>query len=159
MTNRLSETLYGPVGDFLVDQWRQIGVTVRHERHAPRAFLEALQRENPPFDAALDFACEYGDEPNLQLARYLSHDRTATNYGQHFDRALDIFYDRQSGEIDRRQRTELTREFERRELRLAYVIPVLWWHRTVVMDRSVRGWRITPSHYVGQDLAEVWLAK
>lgn len=159
LTSRQSETLYGPVGDYLVDQWRHIGVTVRHERHAPRAFLEALQRENPPFDAALDFACEYADEPNLQLARYLSHDRTATNYGQHFDRTLDTLYDRQSGEPDRRKRYELIREFERRALRMAYTIPLLWWHRAVVIDRSVRGWTITPSHYIGQDLADVWLAK
>ncbi|MEQ1775956.1 MAG: ABC transporter substrate-binding protein [Burkholderiales bacterium] len=159
LTNRQSESLYGPVGDFLVDQWRQIGVTVRHERNAPRAFLEALQRENPPFDAALDFACDYADDPNLQLARYLSHDRTATNYGQHFDRTLDSLFDRQSGETDRRKRSELVREFEHRALRLAYVVPVLWWQRTVVMDRNVRGWRITPSHYAGQDLADVWLAR
>jgi len=159
LINRLSDTLYGPVGDFLVAQWRQIGVTVRHEQYSPRAFLETLQRENPPFDAALDFACNYADEPNLQLARYLSHDRTATNYGQHFDRTLDNLFDRQSGEPDRRKRYELLRQFERRALRLAYVVPVLWWQRAVVMDRNVRGWHVTPSHYIGQDLADVWLAK
>ena len=159
LTNRLSETLYGPVGDFLVAQWQQIGVTVRHERHAPREFLNAIARQNPSFDAALDFACDYADEPNLQLARYLSHDRTATNYSQHTDRTLDTLFDRQSGEPDRRKRYELVREFERRALRLAYSVPVLWWHRAVVMDRNVRGWQVTPSHYLGQDLAEVWLAK
>ena len=159
LANRASESLYGPVGDFLVDQWRQIGVTVRHERHEPRSFPDALQRENPPFDAALDFFCDYADEPNLQLARYLSNDRTATNYSRHTDRALDVLYDRQAGEMDRRKRYELIREFERRALRLAYVVPVLWWHRAVVMDRKVRGWNITPSHYLGQDLAEVWLAR
>ena len=159
LTSRTSDTLYGPVGDYLVEQWRQIGVTVRHERHSPRGFLESLQRENPPFDAALDFACDYADEPNLQLARYLSHDRTATNYGQHFDRSLDTLYDRQSAEPDRRKRYELIREFERRALGMAYTVPVLWWHRAVVMDRNVRGWTITPSHYIGQDLADVWLSK
>ena len=158
LANRMSQSLYGPVGDFLVDQWRQIGVSVRHERHEPRAFLEALQRDNPPFDAALDFTCDYADEPNLQLARYLSHDRTTTNYGRHTDRTLDSLYERQTGELDRRKRYELVREFERRALRLAYTVPVLWWGRTVVMDSHVRGWLITPSHYVGQDLADVWLA-
>ena len=159
LTNRLSDTLYGPVGDFLVDQWRQIGVTVRHERLEPRAFVETINREPPAFDAALDFACDYIDEPNLQLARYLSHDRTATNFSHHTDRTLDSLFDRQSTEADRRKRYELIREFERRALRLAYSVPVLWWHRAVVMDHKVRGWQITPSHYVGQDLAEVWLAR
>ncbi len=159
LTNRLSDTLYGPAGDFLVDQWRQIGVAVRHERLDARAFAETIYREPPAFDAALDFACNYVDEPNLQLARYLSHDRTATNYSHHTDRTLDNLFDRQSGEPDRRKRVELIREFERRALRLAYSVPVLWWHRTVVMDRNVRGWQITPSHYVGQNLAEVWLAR
>lgn len=158
LTNRASQTLYGPVGDFLVEQWRQIGVRVRHERLEPRAFMETVQREPPVFDAALDFACDAVDEPNLQLARYLSHDRTATNYSHHTDRALDSLFDRQSGEPVRRKRVELVREFERRALHLAYTVPVLWWQRTVVMDRAVQGWQITPSHYLGQDLAEVWLA-
>ncbi len=159
LINRASETLYGPVGDYLVEQWRQIGVTVRHERHAPREFLNALHHVSSAFDAALDFACDYADEPNLQFARYLSHDRTATNYSHHTDRTLDNLYDQQSGEADRRKRYDLIREFERRALRLAYTVPVLWWQRTVVMDRNVRGWQITPSHYLGQDLAEVWLAR
>jgi peptide/nickel transport system substrate-binding protein len=159
LTNRISETLYGPVGDFLVDQWRQIGVTVRHERHAPRDFLNALLRDTPLFDAVLDFACDHADEPNLQFARYLSHDRTATNVSHHTDRTLDSLFDRQSAEPDRRKRHELIREFEHRALRLAYSVPVLWWHRAVVMDRNVRGWDITPSHYLGQDLAGVWLAR
>jgi peptide/nickel transport system substrate-binding protein len=159
LASRESETLYGPVGDFLAAQWKEIGVTVMHERHAPRDFLQTLLREPPTFDAALDFACDHADEPNLQFARYLSHDRTAFSMSRHTDRTLDNLFDRQSGEPDRRKRLELVREFERRALRQAYTVPVLWWHRTVVTDRNVRGWHVTPSHYVGQDLAEVWLAR
>lgn len=159
LVSRASDTLYGPVGDFLAAQWKQIGVTVLHERHAPADFMRHVLREPPTFDAALDFACDHADEPNLQFARYLSHDRTATNVSHHTDRTLDNLFDRQSAEADRRKRYELVREFERRALRLAYTVPVMWWHRAVVMDRNVRGWQITPSHYLGQDLAEVWLAK
>ena len=158
LASRQSETLYGPVGDFLVEQWRRVGVTVLHERHAPQEFFKAMHREPPTFDAALDFACDHADEPNLQLARYLSHDRTAMNYSHHTDRTLDNLFDRQSGEADRRKRFELVREFERRALRQAYTVPVLWWHRAVVMTSNVRGWQVTPSHYIGQELAEVWLA-
>ena len=26
-----------------------------------------------------------------------------------------------------------------------------------VLNQKLKGWHITPSHYVGQDLADVWL--
>ena len=159
LASRASDTLYGPVGDYLTAQWKQIGVTVLHERHAPRDFMQMVLREPPTFDAALDFACDHADEPNLQFARHLSHDRTATNVSRHTDRTLDNLFDRQSAEGDTRKRRELVREFERRALRQAYTVPVLWWHRSVVTDRNVRGWQVTPSHYLGQDLADVWLAR
>ena len=34
----------------------------------------------------------------------------------------------------------------------------MWWHRIIPHAANVRGWKITPSHYVNQDLASVWLA-
>ena len=44
------------------------------------------------------------DEPNLQLQKYLSHDRSAINYSQQTDRKLDELYDKQSGELDKKKR-------------------------------------------------------
>jgi peptide/nickel transport system substrate-binding protein len=38
-----------------------------------------------------------------------------------------------------------------------YVMP--WWERIVPMRAYVKGWKISPSHYVNQDLATVWLDK
>ena len=29
--------------------------------------------------------------------------------------------------------------------------------RIIVSHRQLKGWNITPSHYVGQDLSDVWL--
>jgi len=157
LTNRNVAMPYTPVGVFLIDQWRQIGVNVKHEQLETRLYLAAQQRDNPTFDAALDFNCDFMDEPNLQLQKYLSHDRSAINYAQQTDRVLDDLYDRQSGELDRKQRYAILREFEKRALEQAYTIPTIWWHRIVVHQRAMKGWYITPSHYVGQDLAEVWL--
>ena len=34
-----------------------------------------------------------------------------------------------------------------------------WWERIVPMRSYVKGWKISPSHYVNQDLATVWLDK
>jgi peptide/nickel transport system substrate-binding protein len=75
------------------------------------------------------------------------------------DRLLDSLYEQQETVADRGRRVALVRQFERRALSRAYSVPVLWWHRQVVLDRRVRGWHISPSHYLGQNLADVWLER
>ncbi len=157
LTNRNVAMPYTPVGVFLIDQWRQIGVNVKHEQLETRLYLAAQQRDNPTFDAALDFNCDFMDEPNLQLQKYLSHDRSTINYAQQTDRVLDDLFDKQSGELDKKKRYAILREFEKRALDQAYTIPTIWWHRIIVTHKQMKGWHITPSHYVGQDLADVWL--
>jgi peptide/nickel transport system substrate-binding protein len=156
-TNRNVAMPYTPVGVFLIDQWRQIGVNAKHEQLETRLYLAAQQRDKPTYDAALDFNCDFMDEPNLQLQKYLSHDRAAINYAQQTDRVLDGLFDQQSGELDKKKRNALLREFEKRALEQAYTIPTIWWHRIIVHHKPMKGWHITPSHYVGQDLSDVWL--
>ncbi len=156
-TNRNIAMPYVPVGVFLIDQWRQIGVNVKHEQLETRLYLAAQQRDNPTFDSALDFNCDFMDEPNLQLQKYLSHDRAEINYAQQTDRVLDDLFDKQSGELDKKKRYAIIREFEKRALEQAYTVPTIWWHRIIVYHKPMKGWNITPSHYVGQDLADVWL--
>jgi peptide/nickel transport system substrate-binding protein len=156
-TNRNVAMPYTPVGVFLIDQWRQIGVNVKHEQLETRLYLAAQQRDKPTYEAALDFNCDFMDEPNLQLQKYLSHDRSPINYAQQTDRVLDELFDKQSGELDRKKRYAILREFEKRALEQAYTIPTIWWHRIIVQHKVMKGWNITPSHYVGQDLADVWL--
>ena len=156
-TNRNIAMPYVPVGVFLIDQWRQIGVNVKHAQLETRLYLAAQQRDNPTYDAALDFNCDFMDEPNLQLQKYLSFDRSEINYAQQTDRVLDDLFDKQSGELDKKKRYALLREFEKRALEQAYTVPTIWWHRIIVHHKLIKGWNITPSHYVGQDLADVWL--
>ena len=157
LTNRNVAMPYTPVGVFLVDQWRQIGLNVQHEQLDTKLYLAAQQRDNPTFDAALDFNCDFMDEPNLQLIKYISADRSPINYAGYVDRKLDELYDRQSGELDERKRIGILREFERHALEQAYIIPTIWWHRIIVAHKQLKGWEITPSHYLNQDLADVWL--
>ena len=159
LTNRNVAMPYTPVGVFLIDHWRQIGVNVKHEQLETRLYLAAQQRDNPTFDAALDFNCDFMDEPNLQLQKYLSHDRSAINYAQQIDRTLDDLFDKQSGELDKKKRYAILREFEKRALEQAYTVPVIWWHRIIITHKELKGWHITPSHYVGQDLSDVWIGR
>ena len=36
-------------------------------------------------------------------------------------------------------------------------VPVLWYSRLVAHVSSMKGWKIIPSHFANQDLADVWL--
>ena len=157
LTNRNVAMPYTPVGVFLIDQWRQIGLTVEHEQLETRLYMAAQQRGNPTYDAALDFNCDFMDEPNLALMKYVSADRSALNYSGHTDRKLDALYDQQSGELDKGKRKAIVQEFEKHLLEESYVIPTIWWHRIIVLHKELKGWDMTPSHYVGQDLTNVWL--
>jgi peptide/nickel transport system substrate-binding protein len=49
------------------------------------------------------------------------------------------------------------RDFERHALTEAYTVPLLWWNRIVATSAGLKGWAITPSHFIGQDLTDVWL--
>ncbi len=157
LTNRNIKMPYEPVGVFLIDQWRQIGLNVKHEQLETRLYLAAQQKDNATYDASLDFNCDYTDEPNLQLLKYLSADISSINYAGYIDRKLDELYAKQSAEFDKKKRYALLREFEKYEFEQAYIVPTIWWHRIIVHDKKLKGWKITPSHYLNQDLTNVWL--
>jgi peptide/nickel transport system substrate-binding protein len=54
----------------------------------------------------------------------------------------------------------LMRRFEKDLLDTgAHAIWAAWWHRIVPYRAYVKGWKISPSHYINQDLARVWLDK
>ena len=63
-------------------------------------------------------------------------------------------------ETDLAKQQALMGEFEKRVMDdEAHEIMVLWWYRIVPYRSYVKGWKISPSHYVNQDLANVWLDK
>jgi peptide/nickel transport system substrate-binding protein len=155
LVNRTIAQPYTTAGVFLIDQWRQIGVKVEHVQLETTAYTAALAAGN--FDVAVDFSNLFMDEPTLALAKYVSADRSPENYSGAVDRELDQLFDEQRQAIDPAQRAKLLRHFEARALTQAYQAPLLWWHRIVATNDVVQGWRMSPSHTLGQDLARVWL--
>jgi len=154
-TNRNVAMPYTPVGVFLIDQWRQIGVTAEHEQLETKLYQAALRGGN--FEAGLDFNCDFMDEPNLQLQKYLSADRSTINYGRYNDRTLDELFEKQERAASKAERIKYLRAFEKRALDESYTFPTIWWHRIIVNWKWVKGWHMSPSHYLNQDLSEVWL--
>ncbi|MBV8131173.1 MAG: ABC transporter substrate-binding protein [Alphaproteobacteria bacterium] len=158
LTNRKDVPIpYGPAGDFLVASWREIGVQARQEMLSTKDWQSAL--ETGRFAAAIDLAADYFDDPTIQLARYVSRDLSPINHSGSTDRFLDALYVGQAMSTDPRARARMVRDFERHALTAAYTVPLLWWNRIVVTSEKFKGWNITPSQYIGQDLADVWLER
>jgi peptide/nickel transport system substrate-binding protein len=153
--NRNLAQPYTPAGIFLVDQWRQIGVTAEHKQYDTGPYLAALNSGN--YEVAIDFSNLFMDDSTLALAKYLSFDISPQNLSRAIDRELDKLYDQHVRERDPERRKQLIRAFERRVFEQAYQQPILWWHRIVPTHRTVMGWDMSPSHNLGGQLEEVWL--
>ena len=156
LTNRKDVPVpYGPAGDFVMAAWREIGVQVTQEMLSTKDWQTAL--ETGRFAAATDLAADYFDDPTIQLARYVSRDLSPINHSGSTDRFLDALYIGQAISTDPQQRAKIVRDFERHALSDAYTVPLLWWNRIVVSAKKFKGWNMSPSHYIGQDLSDVWL--
>ncbi len=82
------------------------------------------------------------------------------NYARYTDTVLDDLYAKQSRALDPEERRRWVREFERRRLDdEAHYLYTLQYHRIVPHSAKVRGWTITPSHYLNNQLDTVWLAE
>jgi peptide/nickel transport system substrate-binding protein len=153
--NRTLAMPYTPAGIFVVDQWRQIGVTAEHKQFETSPYLAAMSSGN--FDVAIDFSNLFMDEPSLGLAKFVSSSRAPENRSRAEDPELDRLFDLQVRELDRAKRIAHIQAFEKRLFEQAYQVPLLWWHRIVPTHKVVMGWKMSPSHNLGQDLGEVWL--
>ncbi|HKA34120.1 MAG TPA: ABC transporter substrate-binding protein [Candidatus Binatia bacterium] len=156
LKNRNVKEPYEVTGIYTIDQWRQIGLNVNHVMQEEGPYFNDLRQGN--YDAAIDFACDFMDEPDLQLQKFLSAKKSPLNYGRYNDEVLDDLYDRQSRLTDKAERLKILRQFEKRVLdEQAYQFHILWWQRIVPHWSKVQGWKVTPSHYVNQDLRDVYL--
>jgi peptide/nickel transport system substrate-binding protein len=110
------------------------------------------------FEAAMDFQCGFIVEPDLDLPRFLSD--SDANYGRSNDKALDELYAKQARATDPEERKRYLRAFEKRLLdEEVHTIMTLQWHRIIPHSAKVKGWTITPSHYLNNQLDTVWLTE
>jgi peptide/nickel transport system substrate-binding protein len=158
LKNRNVKEPYEIAGVYVIDQWRQVGLNVNHVQQEEGPYFNDFRQGN--YDAGIDFQCDFMDEPDLQLFRFVSSDKSPINYARYRDTVLDELYEKQSRETDPKDRLKVLRQFERRVLdEKAYQFDLLWWQRIVPHSSRLKGWKITPSHYVNQDLRDVWLAE
>ncbi|HEU5189607.1 MAG TPA: ABC transporter substrate-binding protein [Methylomirabilota bacterium] len=147
---------YEPVAIWLIDQWRQIGLNVKQEIVEASAYHPMLKRGD--FEAAMDFACGFIVEPDLDLQRFVTS--SDANYGKHKDTVIDDLFTKQARAVDPAERRTLLRALEKRLIdEEVHVLYTLQWHRIIPHSSKVKGWTITPSHYLNNQLDTVWLSE
>jgi peptide/nickel transport system substrate-binding protein len=148
---------YTTLGVCVIDQWRRIGVKVDHLPLETAAWANTAQQQT--YDALIDGYTDYVDDPTTGLVKFLFADRWATASNKFDDTKLNEFYVEQARTSDKAKRKSLVGQFEKIVLEEAYTIPILWWHRSVAMNRRIKGWTISPSHMIYQSLEDVWLER
>lgn len=144
-------------GVFLIDQLRQIGITVTQEMPEDPQYV--AKREAGDFDLMLGAFPDMDDDPTVQWSALTSESTNARIYANGEEKRMDAYYLQQKQANTVAQRKAILQEAEAWMLNQAYVMPFFWGRRTVVMASEVRGYTPSHSNWVGLDLAELWLAK
>jgi peptide/nickel transport system substrate-binding protein len=154
--SRAIDQPYTIVATWLIDQWKQVGIAVDQNPMADGPYFAAMQQGQ--YDVALEFYCGSAVSPLVDVAKFRPD--AGDQYGAFKDDELVKLHDAMSKTGDIAEQTKLMRAFERRVVDdQAYASILLWWYRIVAHRSYVKGWKITPSTYVNQDLSAVWLDK
>jgi peptide/nickel transport system substrate-binding protein len=158
LLNRNVDQPYKFNGTWVIDEWRKIGVQATQRVVPTGPYEDALRRGD--FAVAIDAECQNIVNPLLDGTKYLPRSVSDANYGNYDDPAEIEIYDRMLREPDFARQRDLMRQLEKRVLDTeAHEAFLLWRYRIVPYRSYVKGWKISPSHYVNQDLATVWLDK
>ena len=156
LLNRNVDQPYKYVGTWLVDQWSKIGVTATQRVQPTGPWLQAMRTGD--FDVVVEANCNSVVNPVLDTQKYLPREKFAANYGGYSDPEEVDIYERMLRETDFDKQRALMRQYETRIIDTeAREFPMLWWYRMVPERSFVRGWKIGPSHFINQDLSNVWL--
>lgn len=152
LLNRNVRTPWQPVGVFVMDQWRQIGIQVDQISAETPQYFAAITSGN--YDVALDFNNTVSVDPNETLVKFVPGN--PNNYSGADDKLLIELYERQAVSNDPEERKKLVRQFLDRMLDQLYSIPLIGSNRTTAVLKEVKGWKTPPTTVMNLDLSEVW---
>jgi peptide/nickel transport system substrate-binding protein len=151
---------YKIVALWVAKQWEGIGLKPEQVILPTKSYWQALRDPASGYQVSIDFRTAAVANPLLDIAKFISSDRSDINFANYEDRTLDDLFDKMNRTPDVAEQRRLMRQFEKRVLdEQAHTAIGLWWYRIVPHRAVVRGWKISPSHYLNQDLAMVWLAQ
>jgi len=158
MLNRIVDQPYKFNAIWAIDEWSKIGLKVTQKVVPTGPWFDAMRKGD--FEVVLEGNCNNVPNPLLDVQKYLPSTVFTDNYGNFEDKAEVELYQKMLHETDPAQQRTLMRQFEKYVLdEQVHEIFLLWWYRVVPHRSYVKGWKISPSHYLNQDLATVWLDK
>jgi peptide/nickel transport system substrate-binding protein len=158
LLNRNVDQPYKYVATWLIDQWSKVGLHVTQRVLPTGPWFEAMRSGN--FDVVLEAPGHGFVNPLLDVQKFLPASVDAENYAQYEDPTEVALYQQMLHETDPAKQRDQMRHFEKYLLDdQAHEIFVLWWYRIVPYRSYVKGWKISPTHFINQDLATIWLDK
>jgi len=156
LLNRAVDQPYKFVGIWAVDDWSKIGVKVTQKVLPTGPWFEAERSGN--FTVDLQANCHAVVNPLIDVQPYLPTSVSEQNYGNYEDPAEMDLYNKALHETDPQKQHEAMFRFTKYVMDTqAHKVMMAWWYRIVPYRSYVKGWKISPSHYINQDLATVWL--
>ena len=158
LMNRNVDQPYKFIATWVIDEWTKIGLHATQKVLPTGPFFDGLRTN--AFDVTVEFNCQGLVNPAMDVGKFLPHSVYSENYGNYDDQKGIDLYQTMLHETDPVRQRVAMRAYETHVLDTeAHGIMMPWWERIVPMRSYVRGWKISPSHYVNQDLATVWLDK
>jgi len=158
LTNRNVDQPYKYVGTWLIGEWKKIGVTAEQKVVPTGPWFQAMR--GGTFDVVVEANCQSVVNPVLDTGKYLPHTVFPENFGGYDDPKSIELYDKMQLETDPKAQRAAMRAYEKHTLDTeAHAIVMPYWYRIVMARSYVKGWKISPSHYLNQDLANIWLDK
>ena len=157
LNNRGVDQPYKIVGTWLIDQWSRTGMNVKQVVLPTGPFYDRLRKKRD-FDVSIDFNCQSLVNPLSDVSKFVGS--SGDNYAGFKDDLTEKLFEQMNREADPAKQRSTMREFEKRVLDdTASQSVTLWWYRIVPYRSYVQGWKISPSHYLNQQLDMVWLDK
>ena len=145
------------LGVYLIDQLRQIGVTMVQEQVEDPQFF--ARRRAGDFDLTVEYLPDYLDDPTAKWSNFISFERNPSNISRSSDKKVDALMEEQARIPDPAKRLAVIHELEEHILSQGYTLPLFWGRRTTVVDSRLQGYVSAPTNYVGQDLSQFWLKR
>ena len=158
LISRNTDQPFKYIANWVIDEWSKIGLKVSQKVVPTGPWMDAMRTGQ--YEAISEANCQSVVNPLLDVQKFLPGNVSAQNYNGYEDQIQVDLYNRMLREQDPAKQRALMREFDTYTLdTAAHTMVTLWWYRIIPYQSYVKGWKISPSQYINQDLATIWLDK